>query len=374
MGLWKTQYFISDRDFNSTAQTEVFDLPTKGIISNLLLKIVIMSGTTNQDIFVADAITKIEVIGNGSTVIKSYNGKQCQAIMAYDDLQMPPDKEYSPSGICYGYFDIRFGRFPGDEKYALDCSKWDSLELKITYDLAASGTIETTGFSTNWKKLKVFGLYAPVEPAFSPVGYIKSEQKKTYTTSAGGAEDLDLPTDYPYRRLLLFSDTHGYVPNSAYTYITININEGAKKPLDRFMGIDMCQWQSILLKGGNFTHTKRYYCGAAAFYIHSPIGWIENIFFVPHSGSGLGQLDPNQVQITTAATGWDQFTIKGYCPWRSLVIDLERQSGKDGREAMQKCWDATEKDDIDLEIEATTGSLAESIALEQYAPHPGGVI
>lgn len=368
MGFWKTHYFISQRNLLSTAQTEVFDLPKGGIISDLMLEFVFHAGSTNTDIYVADAISKVEIIGNGSTVIKSYDGRQIQTIMAYDDLVMPPDKEYSPDGGCFGYFDIRFGRFPGDEKYALDCSMWSSLELKITYDLAAGGTISTTGFATTPLYFTVLGLYAPVGTSLSPVGLIKSEEKKTYTTSAGGTEDLSLPSDFPYRRLLLFTETHAKYPNSAFAYTTININEGAKKPLDRLEGDDFIHWQSMLLKGGNFRHTKRYYVVSGTLNIHPPIGFIRNAYFMPYKGSGPAVIDPNVLQLTCVATGWEQVTIEGLCPWRSLVIDLERQSGKDGQEAMKACWDATEKDDINLEIEEGLADIAISIVLEQYAP------
>lgn len=368
MGFWKTHYFIPQRDLAGTAQTEVFDLPRMGIISNLMLRFVFHSGSSNTDTYVADAISKIEIIGNGSTVIKSYDGRQIQAIMAFDDLVMPPDKEYSPDGGCYGYFDIRFGRFPGDEKYALDCSQWQSLELKITYDLAAGAIISTTGFATTPKELTALGLYAPVGAAFSPVGLIKSEEKKTYTTTAGGTEDLNLPSDYPYRRLLLFTETHAKYPQQGFAYTTININEGAKKPLDRLAGEDFTQWQSMLLKHGNFRHTKRYYVVSGTLNIHPPVRWIRNAYFMPYKGSGPAVIDPNVLQLTCVATGWEQVTIEGLCPWGALVIDLERQSGKDGLDAMKACWDATPQDDINLEIVEGLADIAISIVLEQYAP------
>lgn len=366
MGFWKQHYLIPRRSLLSSAQTEVFDLPKVGILSDLMLEFILRSGTTNIDVYVADFLSKVEIIGNGSTVIKSYTGKQIQAIMAFDDLVMPPDKEYSPSGGCYGYFDIRFGRFPGDEKYALDCSQWQSLELKITYDLAAGATADTTGFLSTWKYLIGLGLYAPVGAGFSPVGLIKSEQKKTYTTSVGGTEDLNLPSDYPYRRLLLFTDTHGIYPNSAFNYTTININEGAKKPLDRLYGEEFIQWQSILLKHRTFTHYKRYYVASGTNTIHPPLGFIRGMH--TDNQTGFVALDPNEARVSVAATGWAHIDFDGLCPWRALVIDLEKQSGgKDGQDAMKACWDATEKDDINLEIEENAVASI-SILLEQYAP------
>lgn len=375
MGYWRTHYFKSERGFESDAQTEVFDLPSRGMLSNLCLEIRAQAGSENVARYVADILSKIEIIGNGSTVIKSYDGRQCQAIMAFDDLVMPPDKETSPSGTCWGYFDIRFGRFLSDEKYALNCGDWQSLELKLTYALTAGGVIDTTGFTAGSGYLTVWGLYAPVEAGFTPQGYIKSEEKKTYTTSAGGTEDLDLPKDYPYRRLLLFTETRTAYPNQAFRYTTINVNEGARKPLDRFEGDDFIHWQALLLKHGGFKHHKRYYIdNTIATNIAPPLWYIRGASVGPGLGIGFGfkwtTFDNNVVALGTEETtgdGWAHIDFWGLCPWGALVIDLERQSGLDGRPAMEAVWGCNETDDIDLEFEALTGSLAVSIVLEQYA-------
>lgn len=375
MGFWRTHYFISQRAFESDAQTEVFDLPSRGMLSNLLIELMATSGSENSDLYMADILSKIEIIGNGSTVIKSYDGRQCQAIMAFDDGFLPPDKEYSPSGDCWGYFDIRFGRFLGDEKYALNCGDWQSLELKLTYDLAAGGTKGTTGFTTATGQFTVWGLYAPVEAGFTPVGYIKSEEKKVYTTSAAGTEDLDLPTDYPYRRLLLFTETHGKYPNEAFRYTTINVNEGARKPVDRLEGDDFIHWQALLLKHGTFMHTKRYYMdNTQTNYIHSPLRYMRAAHIQRQYACGFHMLsvfDPNVCGIDSEAatgSGFYHMTVWGVCPWGALVFDLEKQSGGlDGRPAMEAVWGANESDDIDLEFEALTADIAVSILLEQYA-------
>lgn len=373
MGFWRTHYFKSERSFASNAQTEVFDLPSKGIISNLMIELYALSGSTNADIFVSDILTKVEVIGNGSTVIKSYDGHQIQAIMCYDDGRFPPDKEYSPSGGCWGYFDIRFGRYPGDEKYALDCEKWDSLELKITYTILAGGTLGGTGFTTATGKLTIWGRYAPVGAGFSPVGYIKSEEKKTYTTAANTDYELDLPTDYPYRRLMLFQETLGSDVQHGFRYVTIDVNEGTRKPLDRMQGGDLRQWQAML-NGGDFLWVKRYYNGAPATpsYFYGPLRYIRNVLANPSVQIGRlvwNQLDPLKFGVTGdgATAGWVQFTIRGICPHGCMCIDLERWSGgRDGQAAMVAAWGATEKDDIDLKFTSQVASLALSILLEQY--------
>jgi hypothetical protein len=369
MGFWLWRYFQSLKAFASDAQTEVFNLPKTGIISNLLIEIQAKSGSTNFDNFVADVITKIEVIGNGSTVIQSLSGRQLQASAARDDGQMPPDKEYSPSGTCWGYFDIRFGRYPGDQKYALDCSKWASVELKVTYALTAGGTIDTTGFTAASGKIGITGLYSPDGAGLNPVGYIKKEQKKTYTSSASGSEDLELPTDYPFRRIMMETQTKLSSVYGGFAYVTVNINSGARKPIDNMSGGDLIILDQALLKNAIFIHRKRYYLTAAINYLSGPIGWIVSAFIAEYVGTAhyLTGLDPNQVYAQCGSITSGGVVMLGYAPWRTLAIDLEKQSGKDGREAMLDAWGYDQKADIHLEHTQSTASLAEAVVLEQYA-------
>lgn len=369
MGFWLWKYFKSQKSFDSDAQTEVFDLPKKGIISNLIIETYAISGSTKANIMSQDIISKVEVIGNGSTVIQSLSGKEIQASQAWDDGQLSVDKEMSPSGGCYGYFDIRFGRYPGDQKYALDCSKWDSLELKITYNLAAGGTLGTTGYTTATGKLTIYGLYSPDGAGLSPVGYLKKAQKKIYTTSAGGSQDLELPTDYPFRRLILLITTNGYLPYQAFQYVTININNGARKPIDNMMGNDLMNIDQNMRGNPLFAHIARYYLTSGLNYIWSRIGWIRsgNAFRLESTLLG-NEINPTYVQVTAGANCAGHVDAYGLLPEKSLCIDLEKWSGgKDGHEAMMDVFGFDEKADIHLEHTQQTASIASQVVLEQYA-------
>ncbi|MBA7601999.1 hypothetical protein ES703_09084 [subsurface metagenome] len=374
MGFWLHKTFISKRDFaNVTSGTEVFNLPKSGILSNLLLELMAYSGSTNADIFMADAISKVEVIGNGSTVIQSLTGAQIQASAAWDDKAMPMDKEISPSAGCYGYFDIRFGRFPGDQKYALDCSKWDSLELKITYDLTAGGALGTTGMTTDTGTIICIGLYSPDGAGLTPVGYLKKAQKKTYVTATDGTEDLALPTDFPYRRLLLGKTHDKYSFLQAWRYITIDINNGARKPIDNMTSNELMRLQNAIAGNPIWRHWKRYYFAAAAVTMSSPIGWMTNAFVGAWMGGAapvINGMDPPFYSLTASTLVHAHIAEEGFLPWHTLAIDLERQSGKDGVEAMMDCWGYDQAADIHLKHTQWLADENLSVVLEQYASHP----
>lgn len=373
MGFWLWKYFQSLKSFTTDAQTEVFNLPRKGVISNIILEIQATSGTANIDNFLANAISKVEVVGNGSAVIQSLDGRQIQASAAYDDGKMPPDKELSPSGTCFGYFDIRFGRYPGDTKYALVCPDWSSLELKITYDLNATGAMASTGFKTTTGKLAMYGLYSPDGAGLSPVGYLKKAEKKVYTSAVSGVEDLELPTDYPFRRLLLFAETKGKWVYRAFQYITISINDGARKPIDNMLGNDLMIFDLSLRNNRPWHHWKRYYLAADHNDVYPPIRWMADGYVGLILGGAtvvLTAFDPNYIRATASAITSAVISVDGYAPWGALAIDLEAQSKKDGVEAMMDSWGYDQTADIHLLHTQQEASIAESIVLEQYATPP----
>lgn len=369
MGFWLWRQFKSLKAFDSDAQTEVFDLPRKGIISNLLIEIQALSGSTNIDLWIADAISKIEVIGNGSTVIQSLSGRQVQASASRDDLALPPNKEYSPSGTCWGYFDIRFGRYPGDPLYALDLSRWDSVELKVTYNLAATGTLGTTGFTTATGKISITGLYSPDGAGMAPQGYLKKEQKKTYTTAASGVEDLDLPTDFPFRRIILEVATILKYTYQGFQYVTVNINSGARKPIDNMLGNDLMILDNALLKNALFNSQKRYYLASGNNSLQGQVGWAASAYIGGYVGTApiIAGLDPNEVIASTSGVTSGHVNIVGYSPLRTLAIDLEKQSGKHGVEAMMDAWGFDQTAQIQLSHTQQVASLTNNVVLEQYA-------
>lgn len=374
MGFWLWRKFLSERDFTADQCTEVIDLPRQGIISNLMIETYNLSGTGNIGIFSQNTLTKVEVIGNGSTVIQSLTGRQIQASMEYDDNQMTPDKEFSPSGGCYGYFNIKFGRYVGDPLYALDCSKWNSLELKITYDVDAGGSQGDTGFTDSYGKLSIYGLYSPDGAGLAPIGYLKKAQKKTYTSVADATQDLELPTDYPFRRLILLITTDGYPPYSAWQYVTININNGARKPIDNMLGNDLMQLDLAMRGNPIWNHSKRYYLAASQNTVPSRIGWIRAVH--GYSLNGTFQMDVigfNTALMTPNVAGSGHVDFWGYCPEQSLCIDLEKWSGgKHGVEAMMDTFGFDQTADIHLQHTEQTASLAMQVVLEQYATPPVG--
>lgn len=176
------------------------DLPKSGQLGTIILQ---MSSTaeSNQLLILPkwrliDYISKIEVIGDGSEVIKVYDGVEAITAAFYDDGRPPvglwrtyattPQRQWVP---------IHFGRKFFDEIYGLDLSRFQQVTLKITND--ASSTQFTTDITVS-----VFGYFLRNGGSFG-AGYFREEVIKSWLPVADAVEYTDLPVAHPIRRILL---------------------------------------------------------------------------------------------------------------------------------------------------------------------------
>ena len=76
------------------------------------------------DVWLHDRLKKVEVIVNGSQVVKSLTGEQVLALMHYQKtLQDGHDAKNLPVGMCEEKFYINLGRHYHDLEYMLDLAR-----------------------------------------------------------------------------------------------------------------------------------------------------------------------------------------------------------------------------------------------------------
>jgi len=199
MAFWQRETL---RDAVSMAfnQTWELDLPKNGQLGSLVLQ---MSSSAESNAFLIlpkwrliDYISKIEVIGDGSEVIKSYDGVEAITAAFYDDGRPPvglwrtyattPQRQWVP---------IHFGRHFLDEVYGLDLSRFKQVTLKITNDV--TGTLYQTDITVS-----VFGYFMREGGDFG-AGYFREEVIKSWLPVVAATEYTDLPVALPIRRILL---------------------------------------------------------------------------------------------------------------------------------------------------------------------------
>ena len=179
------------------AGTKVIDLNFPDVISRIMIKFDATNpgSVTIQEVAAAN-IPKIEIV-DGSNVIFSLTGMQTHALDFLDTgRQYICGGSYVPTWALSAILMINFGRFLFDPLLAFDPKKFTNPQLKITYDEDAAVA------SAVANSLTVFAdIFDEKEAA--PTGFLMNKELYDYAPVAGSTEEVDLPNDYAFRKLIL---------------------------------------------------------------------------------------------------------------------------------------------------------------------------
>jgi len=192
--MYKQMEYLRESKAITRNTTFRIDLPESGMLSALMLRFDAdceSAATYSGDPWrLIDHITKVEIIANGATVIKSYSGFELQYINFLSQGQVPPHFWRNYAGNTQmDYCLILFGRFLNDPEYGLDLSQFDNVELRITNSGSA------TYYSADFRLGIMQNYLRDVPGGFR--GYIRSEEWRKWTTVANTTKYLVLPTEYP---------------------------------------------------------------------------------------------------------------------------------------------------------------------------------
>lgn len=210
------------RDIDADGTTTI-DLDMSDPISEILIDSRLTNGAeANSAGHWLSTITKIEIV-DGSDVLFSLDGLEMEALDIYHS-------GIFPRSIWSNYFSwqsadrqnaISFGRWLWDDILAFDPKRFRNPQLKITFDIDAGGM--------NPSKCELSVLAAVFdEKVITPVGFLMSKEIKQWTTTASAHEYTDLPTDHPYRKLLIACRYAGTSPNSMISNIKLSEDQDKK--------------------------------------------------------------------------------------------------------------------------------------------------
>lgn len=212
--MYKQLEYLREGDSMDVGGTYQKDLPLSGMLSALHLK---LSGSCVSNATIdggpwrlIDHISKIEVIANGATVIKSYNGKEAQYINWRRLHKVPPHwwRNYATNTQEEHIF-ILFGRGLFDPTYGLDLSAYNRVELKITNSSSATYHSALTASVMQYWNRDMAGGFA---------GLLRSEEWRKWTPVQNATEYLELPNEFPIAAIILWSLPHAttYISDTGY--------------------------------------------------------------------------------------------------------------------------------------------------------------
>jgi len=210
----------------SGAGTKVIDLLLKDALSALTFKWNAVSlGTVLTD-HPTGMIDKVELI-DGTDVLFSLTSEEMTALAYYNSLQSPAmdantKTNYGIQLILNHYF----GRKLWDTELAFDPKKFLNPQIKVTYDSDGCQAAVASGY------LEVYA-HCFDEKAISPKGFLMSKEFYTYTPSATDSHKfIDLPTDFPIRKMLLKSHISSQVWSSGLGHVKLSEDNDKKIPID----------------------------------------------------------------------------------------------------------------------------------------------
>ncbi len=199
--LYAHKKYIREDVSHTLNATNKLDLPEHGKLSGIFLRI---SGSDVSGLAQAggkwriiDYINKIELVGNGSIPIKSLRGDLLQAIGWMDQGVTAPDQwQNYATNTQWCFIPILFGRHLYDTELYLDLAKWSSVELQITNNASSSEFSDLT--------ISTMGVFLEPENQVPPeLGFLRTEEWRSWTTVQNAWQYLDLPTENLIRRIIM---------------------------------------------------------------------------------------------------------------------------------------------------------------------------
>jgi len=211
----------------AAAGTKLIPIRLSEPVSRIVLKYNVTKSLQAMCDHPAADITKIELV-DGSDVLHATTGLENQALCIFD--RRVPTMQNGVSLINVpqdSMFGIDFGRWLYDPELAFDPKKFNMPQLKVTYNSLLSDTGGTV------PKLQVHA-YVFDEKVISPVGFLMSKEHHSEAAPAGATAHkyVDLPVDYPYRRIMVRAFLVNYPPEHTISHVKIDEDNERRIPFD----------------------------------------------------------------------------------------------------------------------------------------------
>lgn len=294
--------------------TEIIDINVQNPISQLAIQQRSTGAQDDPTAHLAAVLPKIEIV-DGSDALFSLSAYEADAFDFYHRKKVPLNVNTYLSGVQgIRTYHLNFGRYLWDPELAFDPTKFTNPQLKITYDKDAGGCL-----SSDLELQVVANIFD--EKAISPVGFLMHKEVKKYTLSQGAWEGTGMPTDYPWRMLLMSSRYDGRHPHNQFREIKLSEDVDRKIPF-HFDTMNLIKWlqtnyppyvENLYCSGGGAART--YYvtpaymtcfagCSEVAATIIQTAGWA-------HGGT---------LSLEGSAAGNIYGQIMGYCPHGSVCV------------------------------------------------------
>jgi hypothetical protein len=215
---------LSDESI-TTAGTKIIDLNLTDPITALMFQVRLTGAASAATGHPVAAIKKVEVI-DGSDVLVSLTGAEAQAKHFFDFVKPPVNLMAYASGVqAVASFIVPFGKFLWDEELGFDPGKFNNPQIRVQHNYALGGA------SPDAATLQVYALCFDANPP-ALKGFVESKEMYSYTVTAGAYEYIELPRDYPIRRVIIQALAADKAPYQIYNEIKLSEDHDKKVLVD----------------------------------------------------------------------------------------------------------------------------------------------
>jgi len=323
------------------AATKVIDLDMDDVVSRIQINLEVQRDGTVLGDHPAAVVSNIELI-DGSDVLFSMSGKECQALDYYQTGKMPFNAVTDQDGQDdIVVFNINFGRFLYDEILAFDPSKFRNPQLKITHNYQACGG--TPGAARMEVRAFLFDEKVP-----TPVGFLMSKEHYQFTSGVENTyEYIDMPTDYTTRRYMIVGQRDGYFCQQVVNSLRLSEDNAKRIPYDTSV------WQLLKMLHQTYPRIEEY--GHFTFSTTAKVIWasptqdiVVNAVGITPGNAAVPDTIPTKMPISLDAVVSEQGNaqISGYDPHSSFILPFGAPDN------MDDWYDVTKIGNLKLRLKA----------------------
>ena len=232
---FQQRYLEESKTFDGLTGFDTIELPNKGLLSGIELRVwgTCGSGATKPDVWLHDRLKKLELVVDGSKVVKSLSGEQILADMLYKKTpHHSHDMKNMNVASCEEFFHINLGRHYHDLDFMLDLSKVNDPELRLEYDFTlASQNGWTNGVAMSAAPSRSVICHLARDIPGAPRGYIKTSEVFRFTGAASKKENMNIPRGPLYSNLYVQSWYKAQGLGYLLDKLELNFNNDALIPI-----------------------------------------------------------------------------------------------------------------------------------------------
>ena len=322
---------ISSDDMG-TSGTKIYDLDYSDVLSGITLTFDATNGASgNVSNPIERNVSKVEIV-DGADVLWSLPGDVLYAL--YSQMHGNPGIDYYTGAISDSPFVdlyIRFGRYLYDPDLAFAPRNFKNPQLKVTFDEATVRAAGATGFVSDSFALTI--LSHLMEDAPAPSGWLMAKDLYDFTTVASGDEKIAMPTDYPWRQLMIRNYEAGVWHGTDISNYKLSCDGGKFIPFDLSSAVVTSRMANVYPP----TYKNGYMYAANGDTIETWIGHDTGQSIMSHVAGIIATASSfNSARFTlglmthegVATTNAVHFRAPGYCPHNTVFIPFGRLNEK----------------------------------------------